>query len=55
MFESLYWKWYDRGGALSFIEEKKEAVGVPIDLKISSTSSNINLQDGIYYRWNKMI
>lgn len=36
-----------RGGALSFIEEKKEAVGVPIDLKISSTSSNINLQDGI--------
>ena len=36
-----------RGGALSFIEEKKESVGVPIDLKISATSSNINLQDGI--------
>ncbi len=36
-----------RGGTLSFIEDVKEPVGIPVDLEISSTSSDINLQNGV--------
>ena len=38
-----------RGGVLSFIEEKQEPVGIPVDLEISSTSSKISLQNGVLH------
>ena len=34
-----------RGGTLSFIEASKEPVGIPIDVIITTTSSNTTLQN----------